>query len=167
MQHIPAQRCQACQHVLCQVSSPSTALQELIGGTILSWGETIPELVASYALARMGHSTMAIASCFAGPVFNLMVGLSLPVMYQTLMAGSLAVDPTNGIVLLVLQTVVVLIFLATAVPLYWRWQMHQWLSYVLVSVYVVFQLFFFLTQSGFVLKYQWSASARGSQSILG
>ena len=85
-----------CCAVLCCTDESMTEgeVQALIGGTILSWGTTVPELVATYTLAKMGHSTMAIAGCFAGPVFNLMVGLGLPVLC--------------GIMLLVIQSIVVL-----------------------------------------------------------
>ena len=56
--------------------------QDIIGGTVLSWGENVPEVVATLTLARAGQGTMALAACFAGPVFNLAVrgalSLSLP-----------------------------------------------------------------------------------------
>lgn len=47
--------------------------QDIIGGTVLSWGENVPEVVATLVLARAGQHTMALAACFAGPVFNLAV----------------------------------------------------------------------------------------------
>lgn len=63
----------------------------MIGATILSWGETIPELVASYTLAKAGQGTMALASCFGGPVFNLLIGMGAPILYQTLQQGPLPI----------------------------------------------------------------------------
>lgn len=41
--------------------------QDLLGATILAWGETLPDLIATLAVARAGQGTMAIASCFGGP----------------------------------------------------------------------------------------------------
>ena len=121
-------------------------LQALIGGTILSWGETVPELVATYTLAKMGHSTMAIAGCFAGPVFNLMMGLGLPVLYSCMKNGALVMALTNGIKLLVIQSVLILSLLVSIVPLVFRWRLHQQIGLALLAVYVVFQIFFVLVE---------------------
>ena len=122
-------------------------VQALIGGTILSWGTTVPELVATYTLAKMGHSTMAIAGCFAGPVFNLMVGLGLPVLWATLSHGSLNMELTTGIKLLVVQSIVVLALLVSVVPLAFAWRLHRHIGVALLVVYVIFQIVFVLVES--------------------
>lgn len=77
----------------------------MIGGTILSWGETVPELAATYTLAKAGQGTMALAACFGCPIFNLLMGLGLPVLFKTGIAGTLPLLLTNGIFLLILQSV--------------------------------------------------------------
>ena len=41
-------------------------VQDMIGGTVLAMGETVPELVATCTLAAAGQQTMALAACFAG-----------------------------------------------------------------------------------------------------
>ncbi len=123
-------------------------MQALIGGTILSWGETVPELVATYTLAKMGHSTMAIAGCFAGPVFNLMVGLGLPVLYSSLKDGALVMELTSGIITLVVQSVLMLATLVVAVPLVFKWRLYQQIGFALLGVYVLFQLLFVLVEDG-------------------
>ncbi|DBB05768.1 hypothetical protein WJX77_004749 [Trebouxia sp. C0004] len=120
----------------------------LIGGTILSWGETVPELVATYTLAKMGHSTMAIAGCFAGPVFNLMMGLGLPVLYSSLKHGTLVMELTSGIIMLVVQSVLVLAMLVVTVPLVFKWRLYQQIGFALFGVYVLFQLLFVLVEDG-------------------
>ena len=121
-------------------------VQALIGGTILSWGTTVPELVATYTLAKMGHSTMAIAGCFAGPVFNLMLGLGLPVLWATLSQGSLDMKLTSGIKLLVIQSIVVLALLVSVVPLAFAWQLHRRIGIALLVVYAIFQMVFVLVE---------------------
>ena len=57
--------------VLLQI--PSTVL----GLTVLAFGSSIQDLVANATLAQRGLSTMATTACFAGPIFNLCVGLGL------------------------------------------------------------------------------------------
>lgn len=134
-----------CLAVLC-CDANGFEVQALIGGTILSWGTTVPELVATYTLAKMGHSTMAIAGCFAGPVFNLMVGLGLPVLWATLSQGSLEMELTSGIKLLVVQSVVVLALLVSVVPLAFAWRLHRKIGLVLLVVYAIFQIMFVLVE---------------------
>lgn len=112
----------------------------------MSWGETVPELVATYTLAKMGHSTMAIAGCFAGPVFNLMMGLGLPVLYSSLKDGALVMELTSGIITLLIQSVLVLATLVVAVPLVFKWRLYQQIGFALLGVYVLFQLLFVLVE---------------------
>ena len=52
---------------------PSTVL----GLTVLAFGNSVQDLVANVSLSKKGLSTMATTSCFASPVFNLCVGLSI------------------------------------------------------------------------------------------
>ena len=48
--------------------------------------------VANTTVAREGRPAMAIAACFAGPLFNLLMGLSVGLLISTAMHG-----PITGI----------------------------------------------------------------------
>ena len=49
----------------------------ILGVTVLAWGNSVGDLVADVVIARGGQPTMAVASCYAGPLFNMvMVGSS-------------------------------------------------------------------------------------------
>ena len=48
----------------------------ILGLTVLAWGNSIGDLSTNIAMARKGFANMAITACFAGPVFNMLVGLS-------------------------------------------------------------------------------------------
>lgn len=52
---------------------PSTVL----GLTVLAFGNSIQDLVANVTLSKKGLSTMATTACFAGPIFNLCIGLGV------------------------------------------------------------------------------------------
>ena len=56
------------------VSGVSAAL---LGLTLLSWGNSIGDAVASVAISRRGYGEMAMTGCVAGPVFNLLLGLGI------------------------------------------------------------------------------------------
>jgi sodium/potassium/calcium exchanger 6 len=55
----------------------------LLGLTVLAWGNSIGDLVADVAVARAGQPAMAMAGCFAGPMFNMLVGFGLALAVKT------------------------------------------------------------------------------------
>uniref|UniRef100_A0A2P2LIR8 Cation:cation antiporter n=1 Tax=Rhizophora mucronata TaxID=61149 RepID=A0A2P2LIR8_RHIMU len=55
----------------------------LLGLTVLAWGNSVGDLVADVAVAKAGQPTMAMAGCYAGPMFNMLVGLGTALVMQT------------------------------------------------------------------------------------
>ena len=49
----------------------------VLGLTLLAWGNSMSDLSANVTMARKGLANMAVTACFAGPVFNILVGLGL------------------------------------------------------------------------------------------
>ena len=47
-----------------------------LGLTVLAWGNSASDLFANLAVARRGLGEMAVAGCYGGPVFNILVGMS-------------------------------------------------------------------------------------------
>jgi len=48
----------------------------VMGLTILAWGNSMADLSANLTMARKGLANMAMTACFAGPVFNILIGLA-------------------------------------------------------------------------------------------
>lgn len=46
-----------------------------LGFTALAMGNSLGDLVANMAVSRKGFAKMAITGCFAGPLFNVVIGL--------------------------------------------------------------------------------------------
>lgn len=55
----------------------------LLGLTVLAWGNSIGDLVADVAVARVGQPAMSVAGCFAGPMFNMLIGLGAALSLRT------------------------------------------------------------------------------------
>lgn len=56
----------------------------LLGLTVLAWGNSVGDLVADVAVAKAGQPAMAIAGCFAGPMFNMLIGFGSALVFGTL-----------------------------------------------------------------------------------
>ena len=50
---------------------------EILGLTLLAWGNSVGDYFTNVAMARKGLANMALTACFAGPVFNLLVTLGV------------------------------------------------------------------------------------------
>jgi len=77
---IMAQELLSCLSTLGHIMSLSPSI---MGVTVLAWGNSIGDLVADVALARSGAPVVALAGCYAGPMFNMLVGLGLSFIIKT------------------------------------------------------------------------------------
>ena len=53
----------------------------LLGATVLAWGNSVPDLINNLAMAQDGFPSMAVAACFASPIFTLLVGMGGALAY--------------------------------------------------------------------------------------
>ena len=60
-----------------------------LGLTILALGNSVGDTVANYGVAKRGLAKMAITGCFAGPFFNVCIGLGLSMTLQNLKTGKI------------------------------------------------------------------------------
>ena len=49
----------------------------LLGITVLSWGNSLGDTMATISISKSGFGEMALTGCMAGPIFNLMLGLGI------------------------------------------------------------------------------------------
>lgn len=54
-----------------------------LGLTVLAWGNSIGDFFTNTAVAKQGLGTMALAGCYGGPVFNLLMGFGSSLFYAT------------------------------------------------------------------------------------
>ncbi len=64
--------------LLVAVGTITQVSNSLLGLTVLSWGNSIGDLITNVSVARAGFPEMAIAGCYGGPVFNILLGLGIP-----------------------------------------------------------------------------------------
>ncbi|CAM9125704.1 unnamed protein product [Ectocarpus fasciculatus] len=55
----------------------------ILGLTLLAWGNSTGDLVTNLAVAKAGFPGMAIAGSYGGPLFNVLLGVGLPMFYSS------------------------------------------------------------------------------------
>lgn len=91
----------------------------ILGVTVLAWGNSVGDMATNTAMARKGLGNMAITACYAGPVFNILVGLGLGFLSYTKFPNSkgsakfvsVELDPTvaAGVFFIVLNSVGIIV----------------------------------------------------------
>ena len=142
-----------------------------LASALLAWGGAIPELVAVAALARAGAAgaTAALHSAAAGPVFNLLVALPLPAALAALRQGgggspfnrALHLTLTNGVIVLLGGTLLLLTMLAIALPAC-RWTVTPRFAVGVLAIYGAVQVAFLAVEGG-VWKVPIAPSAKASR----
>jgi solute carrier family 24 (sodium/potassium/calcium exchanger), member 6 len=118
------------------LSIPSSVL----GLTLLAWGNSMSDLSADITMARKGLANMAMTACFAGPVFNILVGLGLGFSSLAAQTGQserevvLSPSVLTGFAFVAAQC---LCILTTGVFLF-RARIPRSFGYVSLTIYVVY-----------------------------
>jgi Ca2+/Na+ antiporter len=113
----------------------------IMGLTVLAWGNSVGDYSTNSALAYKGFSSMSMAACFAGPSFNLLIGLGLGLLSQKelLMSEdglsfiSLVPSVKTGFLFLISNCL-----LAIASGIYHKGVIPAWSSKVFFAVYMCY-----------------------------
>jgi sodium/potassium/calcium exchanger 6 len=95
--------------IICRIPSP------IMGLTVLAWGNSMGDLSANITLARKGLANMAMTACFAGPFFNVLVGLGLGFSRLAAITGNpekeVTVTPAvlTGIIFVVINALLIMV----------------------------------------------------------
>ncbi|KAL6782432.1 CAX3 [Auxenochlorella protothecoides x Auxenochlorella symbiontica] len=124
--------------------------EDLLGATVLAWGQGIPDLVAAVSVAQSGNGPMALSACFGGPVFNILVAFGAPTLLATLRGGALTYALAPGVGLLFVTSVLLALFMLASVPLAYRWRLDVRAAASLFLVYLACQLTFLAVEQGWL-----------------
>ncbi|RCV36488.1 hypothetical protein SETIT_7G323000v2 [Setaria italica] len=111
----------------------------ILGMTVLAWGNSVGDLVADVALARAGQPTIAMAGCFAGPMFNMLVGLGTALVVQTARVYPKAYVLEFHVGIVVAFVFLLLSLMGTLLVVTWaRFRVPRFWGYCLMGIYVLF-----------------------------
>ncbi|KAI3518897.1 hypothetical protein L1887_07777 [Cichorium endivia] len=111
----------------------------LLGLTVLAWGNSVGDLVADVAVAKAGQPAMAMAGCFAGPMFNMLFGLGTALVIQTFNVYPEAYELEFHVSIVVAFVFLVLSLMGSLLVVTWcRFQVPRFWGFCLVGLYVFF-----------------------------
>jgi solute carrier family 24 (sodium/potassium/calcium exchanger), member 6 len=113
----------------------------ILGMTVLAWGNSVGDLVADVALAKAGQPTIAIAGCFAGPMFNMLVGLGTALVVQTARMYPRAYVLEFHVGIVVAFVFLLLSLMGTLLVVTWaRFRVPRFWGYCLMGIYILFTI---------------------------
>ncbi|XP_010458161.2 PREDICTED: cation/calcium exchanger 5-like isoform X1 [Camelina sativa] len=111
----------------------------LLGLTVLAWGNSVGDLVADVAVAKAGRPAMAMAGCFAGPMFNMLVGLGSALVMQTGNVYPNAYELGFHVGIVIAFVFLLLSLMGSLLVITWsRFRVPRFWGICLVGLYVVF-----------------------------
>ncbi|KAJ8529477.1 hypothetical protein K7X08_036312 [Anisodus acutangulus] len=112
-----------------------------LGLTVLAWGNSVGDLVADVAVARAGQPAMAMAGCFAGPMFNMLFGLGTALVMQTANVYPKAYKLHLHVSIVVAFIFLLLSLMGSLLLVTWnRFRVPRFWGFCLVGLYVVFMV---------------------------
>ena len=121
--------------------------QSLLGITVLAWGNSVSDAVADVVVAKQGFPQMAIAACYGGPLFNILIGLGASITFVNaqyypdpyIVSLNTSLIASFSAELLALLTSIVIVPLS-------KFTVTRRCAVVLLSVYVLFTFVNILVQ---------------------
>jgi sodium/potassium/calcium exchanger 6 len=111
----------------------------LLGLTVLAWGNSVGDLVADVAVAKAGQPAMAMAGCFAGPMFNMLVGLGTALVMQTANVYPNAYELHFHMGIVIAFVFLLLSLMGSLLVIIWyRFRVPRFWGFCLVGLYIVF-----------------------------
>ena len=112
---------------------------QVLGLTVLAWGNSVPDMITDVTMARTGFANMAMTACFGGPLCNMLTGLGLG--FLALLRASHAASAAVQLTPVTCANAVCLIgncVAIVAVGVVHRWRVPRRYSLVLLCVYAVY-----------------------------
>lgn len=134
----------------------SGASEALLGATVFAWGISIGDLVSDTTVARRGMAKTAIAACFGGPLFNLLVGLVGSMVFATVSRGVISgIKLENEIILLASCQLLAVTYLIVGIPFVHKGRVSRIAATGMLGFYVVTQVLIALTSGQVIFKDPW------------
>jgi len=113
---------------------------EVMGLTFLAAGTSVPDLLSSVIVAKMGMGDMAVSSSIGSNIFDILIGLPLPWLLFALTIGSdtlsIQVDPSS--LFLSVVVLIIMLFLVLLVVRLNKWKLTHRLGWSMFVLWILF-----------------------------
>ncbi len=112
--------------------------EAIIALTVLAVGTSIPDLFSSMIVARQGRGDMAVSNAIGSNIFDILVGLGLPLSFFILFFGGTVAAGGD-----IIRSVYILfgsVILLVLILVFSKWRIGKFAGYVLLGVYFLFVL---------------------------
>lgn len=111
----------------------------ILGLTVLAWGNSVGDLVADVAVAKAGQPAMAMAGCFACPMFNMLFGLGTALVIQTADVYPKAYELRFHVSIVVAFVFLLFSLMGSLLVVTWhRFRVPRFWGFCLVGLYITF-----------------------------
>jgi Ca2+/Na+ antiporter len=113
--------------------------QDMLGVTVLAWANSFGDFVADVNMAKDGFPVMAVAACFASPLFTTVAGLGMTFALAVLVHGDVSFVvqlPLRVAAGFALASVLRHLIL---VPFVFKYQLGKWAAMSMLAFYLAFQ----------------------------
>ncbi len=126
---------------LCFVGNVLGIPDDIMGLTVLAWGNSIGDLVADVAIAKSGGLDTAAVAIFSGPIQNVLLSLGMAFANATLRTSDwqVSVDHMYGYTLLALALLLLVLALClVAIPFVLGYRLPRRFGVLLIAIYIVY-----------------------------
>jgi sodium/potassium/calcium exchanger 6 len=118
----------------------------LLALTVLSWGNSLGDLIGDISVARQGYPAMAVGACMGAPVFNLLFGLgvSMSLSPDIRKYGVIVLDQDPSIAVAFLFLIISLTSTLIIIPLS-KFKGYKWYGLYLLVLYAIYLALSILT----------------------
>eukprot|EP00116_Pleurobrachia_bachei_P002735 sb/3462997/ len=120
----------------------------ILGLTVLSWANSVGDLVSDVAMAKQGYPQMAVSACIGGPCLNMLLGIGLASTLSIIKNGK-NLELKLGDSLIISSGFLMLTICShlVAVPLM-RFNVRRWYGFYLFGLYLMFLVVAILNITG-------------------
>jgi K+-dependent Na+/Ca+ exchanger-like protein len=110
--------------------------EAIIALTVLAIGTSVPDLISSLIVAREGRGDMAVSNAIGSNIFDILVGLGLPMLIYILISGnpvSSDSEINRSVIILFGSVIFLMIWLLSG-----KWEIGKITGFFLVGIYFLY-----------------------------
>jgi K+-dependent Na+/Ca+ exchanger-like protein len=110
--------------------------EAIIALTVLAIGTSVPDLISSLIVAKEGRGDMAVSNAIGSNIFDILVGLGLPMLIYILFSGNVVNSDgeiSSSAIILFSSVIFLLIWLLIS-----KWKIGKITGFFLVGIYILY-----------------------------